>query len=171
MPAHRELVRFSVSLRRDVHGWFGSPLFTSPKASGVLLALQKLFFGLRLPLSSPGKARNTIPILPLRATAAIAATIFAQAPVTLDSWLVAKILPVFQKRNKALDDFLFWEEKSGKLLNEVLTDLPGLSNQMGQQTEVFCFVTEAAGDDCGMYADFICKCNCIFRQQGFLSLG
>lgn len=60
-------------------------LFTSPKASGVLLALQKLFFGLRLPFCNPGKARNTIQILPSRAKAAIKATIFAQAPVKLDS--------------------------------------------------------------------------------------
>ena len=32
LPVHRELVRFAVWIRHDVHGWFGSPLFTSPKA-------------------------------------------------------------------------------------------------------------------------------------------
>jgi hypothetical protein len=29
---HRELVKFAVCPRHDVQGWFGSPLFTSPKA-------------------------------------------------------------------------------------------------------------------------------------------
>ena len=32
LPAHRELVKSAVRSRHDVHGWFGSPLFTSPKA-------------------------------------------------------------------------------------------------------------------------------------------
>lgn len=31
MPAHRELVKFVVRSRHDVHGWFGSPLITSPE--------------------------------------------------------------------------------------------------------------------------------------------
>ena len=39
--------------RHDVHGWFGSPLFTSPKASGVLIALQKLFFWSALAFLQP----------------------------------------------------------------------------------------------------------------------
>jgi len=38
------------------------------------------FFGLRLPLCNPGKARNTIQILPSRAKAASTATIVAHAP-------------------------------------------------------------------------------------------
>jgi hypothetical protein len=45
LPAHRELVKSAVRSRHDVHGWFGSPLFTSPKALECWQHFGAFFFG------------------------------------------------------------------------------------------------------------------------------
>ncbi len=48
MPAHRELVKSAVRSRHDVHGWFGSPLFTSPKALECYQHFRAFFFSVSI---------------------------------------------------------------------------------------------------------------------------
>jgi hypothetical protein len=93
-----------------VHGWFGSPLFTSPKASGVLIALQKLFFGLRLPFCRLGNSRNTSQILPPCAKAAGTATLRPRHNQT--GFLIGfQNFTGFSKKEQGFHcSFLFWEQ-------------------------------------------------------------
>ena len=85
MPAHRELVKFAVRSRHDVHGWFGSPLLTSPKASGVLIALQKLFLVCACLYATPPKREIPVKFFHRGRKAASTATINPQAPIKFDS--------------------------------------------------------------------------------------